>query len=140
MVTRARKVDGGYRLSGAKTWISNSPIADVFVVWAKTDDGDDPRLHPGEGLEGPVAPAIHGKVGLRASITGEIVMDEVFVPEENLLARRSRGLKGPVHLPQLGALRHRLGRARRGGELLARARGSTCSTASNSAGRSPPTS
>ena len=97
MTTRAKKVDGGFSLSGQKMWISNSPIADVFVVWAKLEeDGRD--LIRGfileKGWKGLSAPAIHGKVGLRASITGEIVMDEVFVPEENLMPNVS-GLKGP---------------------------------------------
>ena len=98
MVTRAKKVDGGYELSGAKMWITNSPIADVFVVWAKLvgDDGkDDIRGFILEkGWKGLSAPAIHGKVGLRTSITGEIVLDQVFVPEENLMPG-VRGLKGP---------------------------------------------
>jgi len=94
MVTRARKVDGGYSLTGAKTWISNAPIADVFVVWAKTEDGVIRGFILEKGWKGLSAPAIHGKVGLRASITGEVVMDEVFVPEENLLPNVS-GLKGP---------------------------------------------
>ncbi|QFY63571.1 acyl-CoA dehydrogenase (plasmid) [Rhizobium grahamii] len=94
MVTRARKVDGGYSLSGAKTWISNAPIADVFVVWAKTEDGVIRGFILEKGWKGLSAPAIHGKVGLRASITGEVVMDEVFVPEENLLPNVT-GLKGP---------------------------------------------
>ncbi|CDM61422.1 MULTISPECIES: acyl-CoA dehydrogenase [Rhizobium] len=94
MVTRARKVDGGYSLSGAKTWISNAPIADVFVVWAKTEDGVIRGFILEKGWNGLSAPAIHGKVGLRASITGEVVMDNVFVPEENLLPDVS-GLKGP---------------------------------------------
>lgn len=94
MVSRARAVDGGYRLSGAKTWITNSPIADVFVVWAKDDAGDIRGFVLEKGWEGLSAPAIHGKVGLRASITGEIVMDEVFCPEENAFAE-VRGLKGP---------------------------------------------
>ncbi|WP_431323704.1 acyl-CoA dehydrogenase [Rhizobium sp. YTU87027] len=94
MVTRARKVDGGYSLTGAKTWISNAPIADVFVVWAKTEDGVIRGFVLEKGWKGLSAPAIHGKVGLRASITGEVVMDEVFVPEENLLPNVS-GLKGP---------------------------------------------
>ncbi|MFK4445181.1 glutaryl-CoA dehydrogenase [Caballeronia udeis] len=97
MTTRAKKVDGGFSISGQKMWISNSPIADVFVVWAKLEeDGRD--LIRGfileKGWKGLSAPAIHGKVGLRASITGEIVMDEVFVPEENLMPNVS-GLKGP---------------------------------------------
>ena len=94
MVTRARKVEGGYSLSGAKTWITNSPIADVFVVWAKNDEGQIRGFILEKGWKGLSAPAIHGKVGLRASITGEIVMDEVFVPEENAFPE-VRGLKGP---------------------------------------------
>ena len=94
MATRARKVEGGYALSGAKTWITNAPIADVFVVWAKTEDGVIRGFILEKGWKGLSAPAIHGKVGLRASITGEIVMDEVFVPEANLLPNVS-GLKGP---------------------------------------------
>ena len=97
MVTRAKKVNGGYSLSGAKMWITNSPIADVFVVWAKLEeDGkDDIRGFILEkGWKGLSAPAIHGKVGLRASITGEIVLDEVFVPEENLMPG-VKGLRGP---------------------------------------------
>ncbi|KAF0802703.1 glutaryl-CoA dehydrogenase [Alcanivorax xiamenensis] len=94
MVTRARKTDGGYLLSGAKMWITNSPIADVFVVWAKTEDDKIRGFILEKGWEGLSAPAIHGKVGLRASITGEIVMDNVFVPEENLMPGVS-GLRGP---------------------------------------------
>ncbi|MBE7422182.1 MAG: acyl-CoA dehydrogenase [Zoogloeaceae bacterium] len=94
MVTRAKQVKGGYSLSGSKMWISNSPIADVFVVWAKTEDGIIRGFILEKGWKGLSAPAIHGKVGLRASITGEIVMDEVFVPEENLMPG-VQGLKGP---------------------------------------------
>ena len=97
MVTRAQKVQGGYKLSGAKTWITNSPIADVFVVWAKLDEdgGDAIRGFILEkGWKGLSAPAIHGKVGLRASVTGEIVMDGIFVPEENRFPE-VQGLKGP---------------------------------------------
>jgi glutaryl-CoA dehydrogenase len=94
MVTRAKKVDGGYSLSGTKMWITNSPIADVFVVWAKDDEGQIRGFILEKGAKGLSAPAIHGKVGLRASITGEIVMDEVFVPEENAFPT-VRGLKGP---------------------------------------------
>jgi glutaryl-CoA dehydrogenase len=93
MQTRAKKVSGGYSLSGAKMWISNSPIADVFVVWAK--DGEDIRgFILDKGMKGLSAPAIHGKVGLRTSITGEVVMDNVFCPEENAFPK-VRGLKGP---------------------------------------------
>ena len=94
MITRARKVEGGYSLSGAKMWITNSPIADVFVVWAKDDAGEIRGFILEKGWKGLSAPAIHGKVGLRASITGEIVMDEVFCPEENAFPT-VRGLKGP---------------------------------------------
>ncbi|HKT72678.1 MAG TPA: acyl-CoA dehydrogenase [Steroidobacteraceae bacterium] len=94
MVTRARAVPGGYRLTGSKMWITNSPIADVFVVWAKTDDGAIRGFILEKGMKGLSAPAIHGKVGLRASVTGEIVMDQVFVPEENRFPE-VRGLNGP---------------------------------------------
>src|SRR5438034_3098971 len=94
MVTRARSVQGGYRLSGAKMWISNSPIADVFVVWAKTDDGIIRGFILDKAMKGLSAPKIEGKFSLRTSITGEIVMDEVFVPEENRLPH-VEGLKGP---------------------------------------------
>jgi glutaryl-CoA dehydrogenase len=97
MTTRAKKVDGGFSISGQKMWISNSPIADVFVVWAKLEEEGRDLIRGfilEKGWKGLSAPAIHGKVGLRASITGEIVMDEVFVPEENLMPNVS-GLKGP---------------------------------------------
>ena len=93
MQTLAKKVSGGYSLTGSKTWISNSPIADVFVAWAK--EGEQIRgFILDKGMKGLSAPAIHGKVGLRASITGEVVMDNVFVPEENAFPE-VRGLKGP---------------------------------------------
>ena len=94
MVTRAKAVKGGYSLTGSKMWISNSPIADVFVVWAKDDEGAIRGFIVEKGMKGLSAPAIHGKVGLRASITGEIVMDGVFCPEENAFPE-VRGLKGP---------------------------------------------
>jgi glutaryl-CoA dehydrogenase len=94
MITRARSVEGGYSLTGSKMWISNSPIADVFVVWAKTDDGKIRGFVLEKGLEGLSAPKIEGKLALRASITGEIVMDEVFVGEDALLPN-VEGLKGP---------------------------------------------
>jgi glutaryl-CoA dehydrogenase len=94
MTTRAKKVDGGYLMHGAKMWITNSPISDVFVVWAK-DDADEIRGFVLEkGMKGLSAPKIEGKFSLRASITGEIVLDQVFVPEENLLPN-VKGLKGP---------------------------------------------
>jgi len=99
MLSRAVKVPGGYKLSGSKMWISNSPIADVFVVWAK-EVSESGTVGPirgfvlEKGATGLSAPAIHGKVGLRASITGEIVMDNVFCPEENAFPE-VRGLKGP---------------------------------------------
>jgi glutaryl-CoA dehydrogenase len=95
MKTRARKVDGGYELSGSKMWITSSPIADVFVVWAKCDPDDKIRGFVLEkGMKGLSAPKIEGKFSLRAWPTGEIVMDQVLVPEENLLPNVS-GLKGP---------------------------------------------
>jgi glutaryl-CoA dehydrogenase len=94
MVTRAKKVDGGYKVSGAKQWITNSPIADVFVVWAKDDDGKVGGFILEKGMEGLSAPKIEGKFSLRASITGGIMMDEVFVPEENRLPDAS-SLKAP---------------------------------------------
>lgn len=85
MRTRARKADGGYLVSGSKTWISNSPIADVFVVWAKDDEGTLRGFILEKGMKGLTAPKIEGKFSLRASVTGMIMMDEVFVPEENRL-------------------------------------------------------
>jgi len=94
MKTRAKTVDGGYLLSGSKMWISNSPIADVFVVWAKTDDGIIRGFILDKDMKGLSAPKIKGKLALRASITGEIVMDEVFVPEDQLMPN-VQGLKGP---------------------------------------------
>ncbi len=94
MATRARKVDGGFVLTGAKMWITNSPIADVFVVWGKNDEGEIRGFILEKGMKGLSAPAIEGKFSLRASITGEIVMDGVFVPEANLLPN-VKGLKGP---------------------------------------------
>jgi glutaryl-CoA dehydrogenase len=94
MRTRARQVAGGYRLNGSKTWITNSPIADVFVVWAKTDDEVIRGFILEKEWPGLTAPTLHGKVGLRTSVTGQIVMDNVFVPEVNLLPGVT-GLKGP---------------------------------------------
>ncbi|MFI4924237.1 MAG: acyl-CoA dehydrogenase [Vicinamibacteria bacterium] len=95
MVTRARSVDGGYRLSGSKMWISNSPIADVFVVWAKDDDGAIRGFVLEKGMKGLSAPKIEGKFSLRASVTGEVVMDDVQVPASALLPN-VKGLKGPM--------------------------------------------
>ena len=96
MKTTAKKVDGGYELSGSKMWISNSPIADVFIIWAKSDKHE--KKIKGfileKGMKGLSAPKINKKLSLRASITGEIVMDKVFVPEENMLPN-VEGLKGP---------------------------------------------
>ena len=94
MVTRARKVDGGYVLNGAKMWITNAPIADIFIVWAKTEDGLIRGFVLEKGMKGLSAPKIEGKFSLRASITGEIVMDDVLVPESALLPGVT-GLKGP---------------------------------------------
>lgn len=94
MITRAKKVPGGYSLTGSKMWISNSPIADVFVVWAKDEEGAIRGFILDKGAKGLSAATIHGKVGLKTSITGEIVMDQVFCPEENAFPD-VRGLKGP---------------------------------------------
>ena len=94
MITRARKVDGGYKLTGAKMWITNSPIADIAVVWAKNDAGVIRGFILERGMKGLSTPKIEGKFSLRASVTGELVMDDVFVPEENLLPE-VEGLKGP---------------------------------------------
>ena len=94
MKTRAKKTEGGYKLSGAKQWITNSPIADVFVVWAKDDAGEIRGFILEKGMKGLEAPKINGKFSLRASVTGGIMMDEVFVPEENLLPL-SGGVKSP---------------------------------------------
>ncbi|MDE1546173.1 acyl-CoA dehydrogenase [Dechloromonas agitata] len=94
LATRARAVPGGWKLSGSKNWISSAPLADVFIVWAKDDDYVIRGFILDKGMAGLSAPVIHGKVGLRAAITGEIVMDEVFVPTENLLPGVT-GLKGP---------------------------------------------
>ncbi|HSG21728.1 MAG TPA: acyl-CoA dehydrogenase family protein, partial [Azonexus sp.] len=94
MSTRARVVAGGFVLNGAKTWISNSPIADLFIVWAKDDGGRLRGFVLEKGWPGLSAPAIHGKIGLRASVTGEIVMADVFVPEDHWLPAAA-GLKAP---------------------------------------------
>src|SRR5450756_761044 len=105
MASRADKVAGGYKLSGSKMWISNSPIADVFVVWAKevSESGKVGSIRGfvlDKGARGLSAPAIHGKVGLRASITGEIVMDGVFLPGRKRFPGSAR-FERPVHLPRL---------------------------------------
>jgi glutaryl-CoA dehydrogenase len=94
MTTRARKVDGGFQITGTKAWITSSPIADVFIVWAKDDEDEIRGFILEKGSKGLTAPPIHGKVGLRTSITGEIVMDGVFCPDENAFPD-VRGLKGP---------------------------------------------
>jgi glutaryl-CoA dehydrogenase len=94
MRTRAKAVDGGFVLNGSKTWISNSPIADVFVVWAKDDAGEIRGYILEKGMAGLTAPKIEGKFSLRASVTGMIMMQDVFVPAENMLPN-VKGLKGP---------------------------------------------
>ena len=94
MTTRARKVDGGFQITGTKAWITSSPIADVFIVWAKDDEDEIRGFVLEKSWKGLTAPPIHGKVGLRTSITGEIVMDGVFCPDENAFPD-VRGLKGP---------------------------------------------
>ena len=94
LITRAKSVEGGYSLSGAKMWISNSPIADVFVVWAKNDEGKIKGFILEKGMEGLSAPKIEGKLALRASVTGQIVMEDVFVEESQMLPN-IEGLNGP---------------------------------------------
>jgi glutaryl-CoA dehydrogenase len=94
MTSRATKVDGGFVLNGTKSWISNSPVADVFIVWAKDEEHAIRGFVLEKGWKGLSAPPIHGKVGLRTSITGEIVMENVFCPDENVFPE-VRGLKGP---------------------------------------------
>ena len=121
MKTRAEKIDGGYRLTGSKMWISNAPIADVFVVWAKSEahGGKIRGFVLDKGTKGLSAPKIEGKLSLRASITGEIVMDNVEVGEDALLPA-CRGPERAVRLSEPGALWHCLGRDGRGRVLLAR--------------------
>jgi glutaryl-CoA dehydrogenase len=94
MISRAKKVEGGWKLNGAKMWITNSPVADVLVVWAKDDANEIRGFILERGMKGLETPKISGKFSLRASITGEIVMSDVFVPEENILPN-VKGLKGP---------------------------------------------
>jgi glutaryl-CoA dehydrogenase len=94
MTTRAKKVDGGYIMNGSKMWISNSPIAHVMIIWGKDDDGIIRGFILERGMKGLTTPKIEGKFSLRASITGEVVMDDVFVPDENMLPD-AKGLGGP---------------------------------------------
>ena len=124
MKTRAEKVSDGYRITGSKMWISNAPIADVFVVWAKSAAHDNQirGFILEKGMKGLSAPKIDGKLSLRASITGEIVMDDVEVPRGRAAAQRVRP-EGSVRLPQPRPLRHLLGRAGRCRGLHARVRG-----------------
>jgi glutaryl-CoA dehydrogenase len=138
MITRAHAAGGGYRLTGSKMWISNAPIADVFVVWAKTDDGAIRGFILEKGMKGLSAPKIEGKFSLRTSVTGEIVMDDVMVPQENLLPD-VEGLKGRSAASTARATESRgarLAPRRRAGTR----RASTRSIASSSAARSPRTS
>ena len=139
MRTRARQVDGGYLLTGTKTWISNAPVADVFVVWAKNDDGVIRGFILERGMEGLSTPKIEGKFSLRASSTGQIAMNDVFVPEENEPSGRL-GAQGAVRMPHPRPLRHRLGGARGRGVLLAHRPPPMCWSAGSSAGRLPPIS
>ncbi len=118
MKSRARKVDGGFVLNGSKMWISNSPIAEIMVVWAKDDEGQVRGFILERGMKGLSTPKIEGKFSLRASPTGEIAMQDVFVPDANYLPER-QGAARAVLVPRQCALRHRLGRARRGRVLLA---------------------
>jgi glutaryl-CoA dehydrogenase len=141
MRTRAQKVQGGYVLSGTKMWITNSPIADVFVVWAKSDahDGKIRGFVLDKGAKGLSAPKIKEKLSLRASITGEIVMDGVEVGEDALLPN-VEGLKGPFGCLNRARYGIQLGLDGRRPRPVTTPPGSTRSTASSSAARSPPTS
>ena len=139
MVTRARKVDGGYKLSGSKMWITNSPIADVFVVWAKDDEGADPRLRAGKGLEGPVRPG-HPRQGGPARLHHRRDRDgRGVLPRRERLPRSARP-EGPVHLPELARATASPGARWARPKTAGSARASTCWTASSSASRWRPTS
>jgi glutaryl-CoA dehydrogenase len=138
MTTRATQVPGGWRLSGAKMWITNSPIADVLVVWAKTEGDVIHGFILERGMKGLSTPKIEGKFSLRASATGEIAMDEVFVPEENLLPG-VKGLRGPFSC--LNSARYGIAWGALGAASSAGTRRATIlSNAASSAARSPPTS
>ena len=138
MKTRAEKTAGGYRLNGSKMWISNAPIADVFVVWAKLKGEDGKDVIRGfvldKGMKGLSAPKIGGKLSLRASITGEIVLDKRRGRRGRAAAQR-RGPRRAVRLPQPRPLRHLLGRRWGRRRIAGTAPASTGSTASSSAGR-----
>ena len=139
MITRARKVDGGWVLKGAKMWITHSPVADVFVVWAKDDKDVIRGFILEKGMKGLSAPKIQGKFSLRISITGEIVMDDVFVPDENLLPERERAQRARSAASTRRATASPGARwARPSSAGMPRA--STRWTGTRSAGRSPPTS
>ncbi len=122
MRTRAKAVDGGFLLNGSKTWITNAPIADVLVVWAKDDKNDIRGFILERGMTGLTQPKIEGKFSLRASVTGMIMMQDVFVPAENMLPGVPRTAR-TVLLPEQRTLWHRLGRAGRRRVLLARRAG-----------------
>ena len=137
MSTKARRVDGGYRLSGAKTWITNSPLADVLVIWANLD-GKIAGFVLERGMDGLETPKIEGKFSLRASVTGQIMMDDVFVPERK--PPRCGGSERPVQLSQQGPLWHLPGGPWAPPNSAGTRRGATPWSASSSAVRWPPTS
>ena len=137
MKTRAKKTKGGYHISGSKQWITNSPIADVFVVWAKDDDDIIGGFLLEKGMKGLSAPKIEGKFSLRASITGGIAMDDVFVPEEKSPAARQR-FEWPLLLPQQRPLWHQLGCFGRRRSLLAHRPANILLIALSSVNPSPP--
>ena len=120
MRTVAKKVDGGYILNGAKMWITNSPIAKVAIVWAKVDSGSARSIRGflvERGFDGFSTPKMKDKMSLRASWTGEIVLEDCFVPDENVLPE-VEGLKGPLSCLNPSSLRHLLGRPRCGSLLF----------------------
>ena len=138
METRAEKAPGGYRLTGSKMWITNSPVADLAVVWAKLD-GVIRGFLVERGTKGFSTPKIEGKLSLRTSITGEIVLEDAVRPRGQRAAE-CEGARRPVRLPQHGARRHCLGRASAPPSSAGTGRGNMCSIASSSAARSPPIS
>ena len=138
MTTRARTVDGGYRLSGAKTWITNSPLADVMVIWARDDAGAIRGFLVERSMTGVETPKIEGKFSLRASPTGQILLDDVFVPEANAFPE-IRGLRGPFGCLNNARYGIAWGAMGAGPNSVGMGRGNMCSTAASSGARWPPT-
>ena len=139
MRTHARRDGSDWILNGAKMWITNGSIADVAIVWARTDDGEIRGFLVEKGMPGFTAPEIHKKLSLRASVTSELVLQDVRVPDENVLPGSTHAARAAL-VPQRGALRDRLGRRRRRRAPASRRRSTTRRSGSCSASRSPRTS